>query len=84
MKPYIVTFKSDNPDPIINVIKSFSGWGRITETVWVINSYQNASAIRDALAKAANTADTIFVVKSGTEAAWRNTPASNDWLRKNL
>ncbi len=47
---------------------------------------QKAPEIRDYLKEALEDEDRIFVLRSGTEAAWRKALSQKhtDWLKKNL
>lgn len=87
METYIVIFetkKKTTANSFIAILKSLSGWGKITDNAWVVNSYQTASEIRDHLYEVKGSDDTIFVVRSGAVAAWSNVAASNKWLKKYL
>jgi hypothetical protein len=65
-------------------VKNFSGWARITSSCWAVMTDQPAKAVRDELAAILQPGDRLFVLRSGTEAAWRNVRCSNEWLKKNL
>lgn len=87
MKCYIVMYdlrKQRNYEPLWNALKSFSFWGRITESTWAVVSHQSSSEIRDHLLNFIDSDDRICVIKSGGEAAWQNSIANNQWLKDNL
>jgi hypothetical protein len=88
MSCYIITYDLMRPgkdySSLIQAIKSYGTWGKITESCWAIVSTSSASAIRDFLSQHIDINDRLFVIKSGGEAAWRNAIASTDWLKRNL
>ena len=85
MQSYLVVFESQsNAAHLIGMIKAFTGWGKITDTAWIVTTYSNATEVRDALLKVAAPTDRIFVVKSGALAAWSNVHADNDWIKRNI
>lgn len=71
-------------ESLYNEIKSFDGWGRLTFSSWAIISNKSSSQIRDDLSAYLYEGDRIMVVLSGKSAAWKNTCASNEWVRKNI
>lgn len=85
MQSYLVIFESQhNATNLVNMIKAFTTWGKITNTAWIVGSYTNATEIRDSLLKVAGPNDRIFVVKSGALAAWSNVHADSDWIKRNI
>lgn len=82
---YIVIFESQaKATAIRNHLRTFNGWGKITENAFVVLSAKSASEIRDELQGIKGISDRVMVVKSGVVAAWSNVAASNEWLKKNL
>jgi hypothetical protein len=47
---------------------------------------KKATEIRDSLGRVMQSGERVFVIRSGTEAAWRNSygEKNNEWLKKNL
>ena len=87
MTCYIISYdlrKNRNYDKLYSALKSYSRWGRITESTWAVVTTKSAVEIRDNLLKVIDNDDRIFVVKSGVEAAWRNSICKNEWLKENL
>ncbi len=87
MNCYIITYdlkKVREYTSLYNAIKSYSIWAHINDSTWAIVTDQKASRIRDFLVEHMDGDDSLFVVKSGLEAAWRNVECSNEWLKKNL
>jgi len=88
MPAYIVAYDLRQPgrnyDPLYAAIKGYGTWGKVTESLWVIDSASSAVSIRDHLTGFIDKNDRIFVVKSGLEAAWRNAMAENEWLKSHL
>ncbi len=86
---YIVIFEVSNPTVLAalkDALKSFRSYCPLTKLSWAITTNKRAKEVRDQLAAVIGPADRLFVVRSGTEAAWRNPfgPKNSDWLRKNL
>lgn len=88
MPCYIVTYDLRAPgrnyEAVYNKLKSYDNWAKITESTWAIVTDERAVQIRDGLAALIDKNDRIFVVKSGVEAAWRNTRCKSEWLKKHL
>lgn len=87
MKCYIITYDlrfAKNYESLIDKIKKYPRWAKITESTWAIVTSQSASDIRNHLRMYMDEDDRLFVIKSGIEAAWKNVMASNEWLKENL
>lgn len=87
MKCYIISYDLvgfRNYEAIHNAIKSYGSWAKVTESTWVIMTYQSSTQIRDYLIKFMHYNDKILVMKGGGEAAWNNAMADNNWLMENL
>lgn len=58
----------------------------IDDNCWAVLTDQTAVQVRDRLSPKLGTGDRMFVLRSGTEAAWINAygQANTDWLKKNL
>jgi hypothetical protein len=89
MTCYIVSFQSDSAatrQKIRDLLKTYSIYCPINSTCWAIVTEKKATEIRDHVGEALGSEDRIFVVRSGTEAAWRNAISTKhtDWLKKNL
>ena len=88
-KCYVVTFEVGNEATRREVRGRLKGYGTycpITKYCWGIVTEQTASQIRDNIKEALEPTDRVFVVRSGTEAAWNNSygPKNNSWLKKHL
>jgi hypothetical protein len=87
-RSYIVVFSLDgnsgNRNGIVNAIKAYGTWGRLTDDAWVIYTNEKPISIRTKLLPFIGGAGRLMVLKSGYEAAWQNMPAKNDWLEKYL
>jgi len=89
MKCYIVSFEVSADaakTALTERIKAYGYFCPINATCWAIVTDQSATAVRDYLGTTLATSDKIFVVRSGTEAAWRNTYGEKhtEWLKANL
>jgi hypothetical protein len=86
---YLIIFEVASAADVENLkqkLKSLKSFCPVTEHCWAIMSDDGASKIFDALAPAIKPTDRLFVIRSGTEAAWRNSfgQLHTDWLKKNL
>ena len=87
MAAYVVSYDlvgDRDYSKLYSALKSYSAWGRVVESTWVIVSNASAVEVRDHLTSYMDSDDRILVVKSGTEAAWRNVICDNDWLKNNI
>lgn len=87
MQCYIISYdlrKNRNYDALYEAIKSYHKWVHIVESTWAVMTIRNAVQIRDHLIKTVDGDDRVFVIKSGTEAAWQNVICRNEWLKDNL
>jgi hypothetical protein len=86
-KTFIISFEvltdADLTD-FYNALKSYGTWARVTEHTWAIVTEEGAKEVRDYLIQFLPTNSRIFVIKSGSVAAWRNLICSTEWLKKNL
>ena len=88
MACYIISYDlvapGRNYDQLYTAIKSHTKWARINESVWAVVTDKTAAVIRDHLTQYIDANDRLFVIKSGVEAAWRNSMCKNEWLKENL
>ena len=89
MACYIVMFELKDParrPALRDALRALPGFCPLTATAWAITSDKKAKEIRDELAGVLGPGDRLFVIKSGTEAAWRNSYGEkhNEWLKKHL
>lgn len=84
---YIINYdlnKEKNYDELIKAIKSYGNWAKILLSCWAVVTTKSAQEVRDHLLQHMDNDDSIFVVKSGREAAWRNVICDSKWLQDNL
>ena len=89
MACYIVIFEIKDParlPALKQALNAFSGFCPLTPHSWAINTDLKAIEIREQLAATLGPGDQLFVIRSGAEAAWRNSLGEkhNEWLKKNL
>jgi len=89
MKCYIVTFEAADVavrQRIRDRLKSYPKYCPVHKHCWAIMTDQKAAEVRDFLTPLLGPKDRMFVIRSGTESAWRNSygPKNNEWLKKNL
>ena len=86
-KTYLISYdlaEGGDYEELYKAIKAYGTWAHITESLYAIATEQSASEIRENLSPVLIKGSKLFIVKSGTEAAWRNVICSNEWLKKNL
>ncbi len=90
MTTYIVTFDIKDKSRL-NKIKNHlreekSGICPIHENAYAIRDTKSASEIVDELAAFMTNGDRVFVIRTGTAAAWRNSygEENTNWLKKYL
>lgn len=88
-RSYIVVFepKSDEIRQRVKVaLKSFGSYCPIDSNCWAVFTDKTSVEIRDIVAAALDPKDKLFVIRSGTEAAWRNPfdNSNSEWLKKYL
>jgi len=89
MACYIVIFELKDPSRLAgveNMLRSYSGFCPLTPHAWAITTESKATEVREKITPALGPGDQLFVLRSGTEAAWRNSYGEkhNEWLKKNL
>lgn len=88
MTCYIISYDLRAPgrnyEQLYAAIRSYEKWAHINESMWAVVTNNSAVAIRDNLTQFLDANDRLFVIKSGIEAAWRNSLCKNEWLKGNL
>ncbi len=89
MNCYIVTFEiisAERKNSVKNKLKEYGAYCPINDNCWAIATDQSAVAVRDNVGQALNPDDRIFVIRSGTEAAWKNAYGNENskWLKERL
>ena len=88
MRTYLVSYDllapNRNYEDLYKAFKSYGSWARITESTWAVVTDQSAVEVHKYLGSFLDTDDRLFVLRSGTEAAWRNTRCRTEWLKKHL
>lgn len=88
MACYIISYDllapGRNYEQLYSALKTYSKWAKINESVWAVVTEKKAVEIRVHLTQYIDENDRIFVIKSGVEAAWRNSRCKNEWLKENL
>ncbi len=85
---FIVAYDLCQPDKDYNLLysalKSFTNWGKLTESTWAVISELTTVEIRDYLMRYIDSNDRLIVIKGGKSAAWNKMLADNQWLVDNL
>ncbi|MFZ1528903.1 MAG: CRISPR-associated protein Cas2 [Ferruginibacter sp.] len=69
---------------LIQAIKAYGTWAHVTKSTWAIVTDAKASEVRDHLISFLPDGSRLFVIKSGSVAAWRNPICRSEWLKKHL
>ncbi len=89
MNKHIVTYDLCKPnrdyDSIIGAIEAYSDNCRLTESCWLISTYDTAKEVRDYLMKFIDSDDKLAVIKLGDDwATIRIDKKATDWLTTNV
>lgn len=89
MTCYIISFEVDDASragKIKQALKNYKAFCPINKRCWAVATDSKAKDIRDRLSPILTPQDRLFVIRSGTEAAWRNAygPKNSEWLKKYL
>ena len=88
MNTYLISYDLRKPgrnyQGLYDAIKSYGTWGKINDSTWIIKTSDSAVDIRDYLSIQIDYNDSLFIVKTAREAAWRNVKAKTEWLKNNL
>lgn len=87
MTCYIISYdlrRKRDYEVLYDAIKSYGTWAHITESTWAIVTTKTAVEVRDHLVSVMDSDDVLFVVKSGSEAAWINVICKHEWLKEHL
>ncbi len=85
---YIISYDLCQPnrdyESLYKALKSFSMWGRLTESTWAVISNKNCVEVRDYILQFIDDDDRLIVILSGRSAAWGNVITDNNWVKENL
>lgn len=85
---YIIAYDLCRPgrdyEALYRALKSFPGWGHLTESTWAVVSELSTVQIRDYLMHFVDANDRLLVILSGRSAAWTKLLASDSWIKNNL
>ncbi len=88
MACYIISYDllapGKNYEELYSALKTYTKWAKINQSVWAVVTQKSAVEIRTHLTQYMDANDRLFVIKSGVEAAWRNSRCKNEWLKENL
>jgi hypothetical protein len=88
MTCYVISYdllkQGQDYEGLYEAIKSYGTWARINQSVWAVVTDKKAAEVREHLKTKLDSNDRLFVVRSGTEAAWANPICTNEWLQKHL
>lgn len=87
MTCYIVTFEPGNATNLERItarLKTLGQYCPINKYCWAVLTEMNAKNLRDYIGNLGG--DRVFVIRSGTEAAWVNAYGNqnSEWLKKHL
>ena len=71
---------------VFDYIKSFDGWAKPLQSVWLVKTTKSASVVRDELKSKTDSDDRILVINI-TGSGWATSFISksvNEWMYKNM
>lgn len=87
-KPLIITYdlcgEGKDYDSLIDAIKNYPLWFRITESFWLIFTSDSCISVRDNLASYMDSDDRLFVALLEGSSAWKNTRCTSSKLKAAL
>lgn len=71
---------------VCDILRSYGAYCPIHNNCWAISAPTTAIEIRNKVMSVMGGNDSVFVVRSGIEAAWHNSygDANNNWLKEML
>lgn len=95
MNAYIIAYDIDttvvNPktsaqvySDVREIIESFSVYGQLTESCWLLLSTRSHVEIRDLFKGVMRPCDRLLVVKSARVAAWQNLKKESVWVKEHI
>lgn len=87
MNTYIITYdlrKQRDYNSLYEGIKSYWTWARILESTWAVKANGSAEDVFNFLNTFIDGDDGLFVIKSWSNAHWKNINCRHDWLKSNL
>jgi hypothetical protein len=89
MTCYIVTFQTSldaTRNKVVTVLQSYGTYCPIHKYCWAIKTNEKPTQIAEKIKNVLPAGDFVFVIRSGTEAAWYNSygPKNDNWLKENL
>ena len=89
MTCYIVTFQTISEvsrKKVRELLRGYRASCPVHKYCWAIKTEDKATQIRDLITTVMAQGERVFVIRSGTEAAWFNSygEKTNKWLKKNL
>lgn len=76
--------KSEDYNKLIDEIKKYPRWCKLTESCWVINTVESCSAVVDHLSKFLDANDRLFVGALKNDAAWISIICNSEYLKTSL
>lgn len=69
---------------LYEAIRNYGYFAHVLESVWIVNSSDYSTTIRDNLSSYMDSDDKLFVAQLSGESAWRNLSAKvSDWIKSN-
>ena len=85
----LISYDLDKPnrnyEDLCKAIKDIGAWWHCVESVWIVDTSQSASSIRDTLKEHPDSGDKLVVLTLTSGWATKNlSEKCNDWLRNHL
>lgn len=86
---YVVSFNPETDEirnKVVGVLRTYTSYCPIHRYCWAVETEEKAVAIRDKIKAVLSPQSSVFVIRSGTEAAWFNSygEKNNKWLKEKL
>jgi CRISPR-associated endonuclease Cas2 len=84
---YLISYdlnKDKDYSELYKAIKAYGTWAHIQDSIWAVVSTSTAEEVFDNLNKHVDKDDSLFVLKSGRAAKWKNQECKSEWLKENL
>lgn len=85
---FIISYDLCTPDrsydDLFSVLRSFTSWGRLTESSWAVVTSESYVEVRDKIWRVMGGNDRLIVIQSGRSAAWSNVLANDEWVKQNI
>ena len=88
MSSYLITYDLNSPgqkhQQVIEVIKSFYGWAKLSESSYALNTHHSVEQIHSIISEHLDSNDHFYVIHLSQPYSGFGPKEVNDWLDANL